>query len=73
MTLPLRQQQLYDALKGRGDVRWEELIAAIDAEPKGRLDQYLGPYIIRLNRRLAKEGQKVQPGALKGTLRLTVI
>ena len=73
--LPERQQQIYDVLKGRGDVPITELAAAIDS-PKQDLaaqQQWLGPYSVRLNRRLAKQKLRVKPGALKGTYRLTVV
>lgn len=69
--LPKRQQQLYDALAGRGDVAWETLAEAIEANLGDcHPAQWLGPYVTRLNRRLAKKGLAVKPGALKGTLRL---
>lgn len=74
--LPERQQQIYDALKGRGDVPITELCTAISAPPLDLTrnhQQWLGPYITRLNRRLAKQKLRVKPGALKGTYRLTVV
>lgn len=73
LNLPKRQRQLFDALLGRGDVSWQDLCAAIEAEPTGHLAQYLGPYITKLNRRLAKANLRVEPGLTKGTYRLTAI
>lgn len=73
IDLPLRQQQLYDALKGQGDVQISELCKALDGPSEDTPDQmWLSPYITRLNRRLARRGQAVKPGALKGTYHLIV-
>jgi hypothetical protein len=73
--LPLRCQQIFDTLKGRGDVPVHELCQAIDKKSTAFSydQQFLGSYINRLNRRLKKRGMKVKPGALKGTYRLTVV
>ena len=38
-----------------------------------RQQQTLGPYIVRLNRRLAKYRLAVKPGALKRTYALVVV
>lgn len=74
IVLPERQQKLYDALAGRGDVPISDLCDAIEANLENTpAQQWLGPYITRLNRRLAKRGLRVKPGALKGTYRLIVV
>lgn len=76
--LPRRQQELYDLLKGKGDVPILSLYAALC--PPGRdevsqrdAQQHLGSLITRANRRLAKRGLRIQPGFLKGTYRLEVV
>lgn len=73
IALPRRCQQLYDALSGRGDVPFATLCEAIDANlgPTAS-QQWLGPYVTRLNRRLVKHGLAVKPGVVKGTYRLIV-
>ena len=75
LTLPLRQQQLYAALANKGDVSFDVLCAALERNPESTCSphEWLGPYVTRLNRRLAKRGLKVTPGDLKGTFRLTVL
>lgn len=73
LNLPRRQKQLFDALLGKGDVSWQTLCDAIEAEPTVHLAQYLGPYITKLNRRLVKSSLKVEPGRMKGTYRLVAI
>lgn len=74
--LPHRQQQLYNALAGRGDVLITEVAKALEADLE-RLNcaapQWLSPYITKLNRRLVKRGLAVKPGVTKGTLRLIVL
>lgn len=73
-VLPLRLQQLYDALAGRGDVAWETLAEAIEANLENTpAPQWIGPYVTRLNRRLRSRGLAVRPGVTKGTMRLIVI
>lgn len=78
-SLPRRQQQLYDLLLGRGDVPIERLFLSIatlhsQGHPgafKTQFQQrYLGPYITALNRRLADQQMRVEPGAMKNTYRL---
>lgn len=80
--LPRRQQQLYDRLFGRGDVAIDQLfysIATVKAQGtplslKTQYQQrYLGPYIAALNRNLAGERLRVEPGALKNTYRLVSV
>jgi hypothetical protein len=71
MKLSPRQQQLYDLLFGRGDVPIKELYEGMGGpEHNGAYteQEWLGPYITLLNRRL--DGMKVEPGALKQTYRL---
>ena len=72
--LPDQQQRLYDRLKGRGDVRIEELLKTIEVSPgRHNQQQVLGSYITRLNRRLRNHGQAVKPGEVKRTYRLVVL
>ena len=72
--LPRRQQQLYDSLAGRGDVPFTTVAEALEANLENcAAPQWLGPYVTRLNRRLAKRGLAVKPGVTKGTLRLIVL
>ena len=72
--LPPRLQTLYDALAGRGDVAFETLCDAMGAELKATSPQnWLTPYITRLNRRLARRGLRVKTGDLKRTYRLVVV
>jgi hypothetical protein len=77
--LPKRQQQLYDRLLGRGDVPIDQLfftIATLHAQQSEQAfntayqQRWLGPYLTALNRNLAGQKLKVEPGALKGTYRL---
>lgn len=68
--LPERPQQLYDALIGRGDVAIADLCKAIGQAPD---QNRLGPYITRLNRRIASQGLRVKPGTLKGSYRMVSI
>ena len=74
--LPASQKTLYEALLGRGDVSIEKLYAALglaETTDSVRQQQTLGPYIVRLNRRLAKYRLAVKPGALKRTYTLVVV
>jgi hypothetical protein len=73
--LPRQQQTLHDLLLGRGDVPIATLYGALFSEPRPAAQQqmWLGPYITRLNRRLAKAKLRVEPGALKGTYRLVAV
>lgn len=75
--LPTQQRALHDALKAKGDVPIADLYAALFPEAveteRTRQQQMLGPYITRLNRRLAKHRQAVKPGDLKGTYRLVIL
>lgn len=74
IQLPQRLQQLYDSLAGQGDVQIDLLCRAVDANLENTPgQQWLGPYITRLNRRIKARGLAVKPGALKGTYRLTVV
>lgn len=74
IRLPRRQKALYDRLVGRGDVGIFDLYAAVTgracAQPSRYAQTYISPYVRRLNRRLAAQGLKVEPGALKQTYRL---
>ena len=74
-ALPRRLQQLYDAMANKGDVAFDALCDALErgADSTCSPHEWLGPYVTRLNRRLAKRGLKVIPGDLKGTFRLTVL
>ena len=74
--LPASQKVLYEALRGRGDVSIEKLYTVLglaETTDSVRQQQTLGPYIVRLNRRLAKYRLAVKPGALKRTYALVVV
>ena len=74
LKLPHRQQQLYDALAGRGDVPWSDLCAALEIDTRGgHPAMWLSAYVRPLNKRLAARGLTVKPGDIKGTMRLTVV
>lgn len=78
LELPPKQQQLYDLLKGNGDVRILDMHACVygetaDARELRNAQQRLGPHITRINRRLRGHGQVVRPGDLKGTYRLAIL
>lgn len=68
MKLPKQQSKLYDALATGEDVLIEDLYRVLmDRDPPKNAQQHLGPYIVKLNRRLHAEGMVVTPGALKRT------
>lgn len=72
--LPPRLLDLYNALDGKGDVAIESIYETVVGPPPRPLreaQQYLGPYITKLNRRLREHGLIVKPGRLKGTYCLT--
>lgn len=70
LDLPPKLLLLYRALDGKGDVSFETLWRAVSgAEPDEHVQQRLGSYVTRLNRRLT--GRKVTPGKAKRTYRLT--
>lgn len=78
-SLSRRQQQLYDRLLGRGDVPISDLffaIATLHAQGSEQSfntafqQRWISPYIVALNRKLADQNLRVEPGALKGTYRL---
>lgn len=77
--LPAQQAALYRLLDGAVDVSIDRLYGAIEenwsvpAETQTAKQQILGPYITRMNRRLAKHRRVVKPGALKGTYTLKSI
>lgn len=76
IDLPAQQKTLFDALEGKGDVAIETLYTALGLPPtpeRTRQQQSLGPYITRLNRRIARHRKAVKPGALKGTYALVTI
>lgn len=68
---PAAQLALYTALKGNGDVPFHTLLSATQdgavAANDPHLQQRLGPYVTRLNRRLKAARLAVRPGRLKGT------
>lgn len=73
--LPPKMQALYDVLQPHGqDIPILKIFAALKGdfsdEPQRHIQQHLGPYITRLNRRLAGARQRVEPGKMKGTYRL---
>lgn len=76
--LPRQTAALYAALEGKGEVPIVDLFDAIFSDepevgPRGgnrHAQQWLGPYITRLNRRLKTAGLAVKPGRRKGTYAL---
>lgn len=73
--LPPKMQALYGAMASDGkDVSMMKMFAAVKGdlsdEPQRHIQQHLGSYITRLNRRLAKRKERIEPGRLKGTYRL---
>lgn len=75
LVLPKREQDLYDLLAGKGDVAIDDLFRDMGGpeydESRNR-QQWLGPYVTKLNRRLKKLKIKVRPGVARGTYRLEV-
>jgi hypothetical protein len=66
--------RLYGALQLDTDVAIASLLEALDVSaperPASAVQQYVGSYVSRLNRRLKAKGQRVIPGQLKRTYRL---
>lgn len=74
LCLPPVLSRIYAALIGEGDVAIDALLHAAQIQAPEKLRQeYLGPYITRLNRRLKNHGRAVKPGQLKGTYRLVIV
>lgn len=74
--LPAQQRTIFEALEGKGDVMVETLYLALGLpaiEGRARQQQALGPYITRLNRRIAKHRKAVKAGALRGSYTLKSI
>lgn len=76
INLPPQLARLYFALPKNKDVPIKDLYIVIYGEPKddmerSRQQQYIGPAITKLNRRIVGIKERVTPGKLKGTYRLT--
>ena len=71
--LPAQLQKLYNALFGQGDVPFQHLFDLLGLMEGRNPQQALGPYIVRLNRRLKAHKMRVVPGRLKKTYRLVVM
>lgn len=74
LELPPKLRALYDFLQGKGDVDILDIYRNVvdpQERPLREAQQYLGPYITKLNRRLREFGLAVKPGRLKGTYALT--
>lgn len=74
-ALPPKMQALYDVMPQDGkDVAMLKMFVAVKGdltdEPQRHVQQHLGSYITRLNRRLAKQKKRIEPGRMKGTYRL---
>lgn len=70
LDLPPKLKQLHDFLAGKGDVDILEIYTTLFDQretPLRTAQQYLGPYITKLNRRLREHKKVVRPGRLKGT------
>jgi hypothetical protein len=67
---------LYARLEGRGDVPIGELCMILGLDPGATsrtTQQVVGPYVVRLNRKLREHDLIVVPGQLKRTYALTRI
>lgn len=73
INLPPKMDVLYRTLFGQGDVAWETLADTLGLGQERHPQQALGPYVTRLNRRLAKHRMKVEPGRMKRTYRLVTL
>lgn len=76
LELPTKMKQLLDVMEPAGqDVTVVKMFEAVKGEKATaeyrHLQQHMGPYITRLNRRLAQYRYRVEPGRLKGTYRLS--
>ena len=71
------QRRMFDALRGAGDVHVHDLYKAMRGErslgTERRVQQRLGSYVTRLNRRIVSHGLAVRPGERKYTYRLVVL
>jgi hypothetical protein len=71
LELPPKLGELYRLLDGKGDVDILEIYTSIvdprEGKPLREAQQYLGPYITKLNRRLREHRKAVKPGRIKGT------
>lgn len=69
---PAQQQKLYDLLFGNGEVEIDRIYRELfDRDAPKDAQQKIGPYIVKLNRRLAPQGLVVRPGVrLKRTYSL---
>lgn len=70
LELPPKLKELHDFLAGKGDVEILEIyrnVVGNEELPLRRAQQYLGPYVTKLNRRLREHRKVVKPGRLKGT------
>jgi hypothetical protein len=72
IDLPPQLQKLYDELFGQGDVPLVHLFEVLGLKDGRNPQQALGPYIVRLNRRLKNHRMRVEPGRMKKTYRLVV-
>lgn len=77
LELPPKLNALYAFLDGKGDVDildiYTTLIDPRDGKPLREAQQYLGPYITKLNRRLREHRKIVRPGRIKGTYTLQAL
>ena len=75
--LPKKLRQFYEMLRGGGDVKIVDLYVALSEKPplpdSARMHMWLGPYVVKINRRIKKHGQAVRPGELRRTYRLIVL
>lgn len=76
IELPAALQLLFDALKTGKDTPIATIHATLfgsTLEDPRSMQQRVGPYVTRLNRRIRGAKKIVKPGALKGTYVLTSI
>lgn len=76
-TLTPREQAFYLLVRDQGDVPIRELYASFygraPGEPLRRVQNALGTYVSRINRKIKGWGQRIMPGEARGTYRLADI
>jgi len=77
LELPASLQRLFDTVKGGEPATILSMYDAVfgdsDTTDRRYMQQRLGAYVTKLNRRLKGVGQAVKPGDLKGTYVLTSV
>lgn len=73
IDLPPQLSKLFSELFGKGDVPFVHLCTVLGIKEGRHHQQALGPYVVRLNRRLKLHKMRVEPGQMKKTYRLVVL